>query len=52
MFHRAVVKSAVIYSLPVYEKLTKLGFGISEINRFLLRLNRIALSLEGEDRPR
>uniref|UniRef100_A0A8C2KD81 Uncharacterized protein n=1 Tax=Cyprinus carpio TaxID=7962 RepID=A0A8C2KD81_CYPCA len=47
----AVVKSAVIYSLPVYEKLTKLGFGISEINRFLLRLNRIALSLEGEDRP-
>ncbi|KTF92974.1 hypothetical protein cypCar_00037165 [Cyprinus carpio] len=48
----AVVKSAVIYSLPVYEKLTKLGFGISEINRFLLRLNRIALSLEGEDRPR
>ncbi|XP_059403203.1 uncharacterized protein LOC132136108 [Carassius carassius] len=48
----AVVKSAVIYSLPVYEKLTKLGFGISEINRFLLRFNKIALILEGNDKPR
>ncbi|XP_026099293.1 uncharacterized protein LOC113070271 [Carassius auratus] len=48
----AVVKSAVIYSLPVYEKLTKLGFGISEINGFLLRFNKIALILEGNDKPR
>uniref|UniRef100_A0A671S9Y8 Uncharacterized LOC107665485 n=1 Tax=Sinocyclocheilus anshuiensis TaxID=1608454 RepID=A0A671S9Y8_9TELE len=33
----AVVKSAVVYSLPVYEKLSEVGFGITEINRFLHR---------------
>uniref|UniRef100_A0A8C2FSX2 Uncharacterized LOC109111933 n=1 Tax=Cyprinus carpio TaxID=7962 RepID=A0A8C2FSX2_CYPCA len=45
----AVVKSAVVYSLPVYEKLSEAGFGISEINKFLLRVNHITLILEGND---
>ncbi|XP_026087964.1 uncharacterized protein LOC113062365 [Carassius auratus] len=45
----AVVKSAVVYSLPVYEKLSDVGFGITEINRFLHRVNDITLILEGND---
>ncbi|XP_016146620.1 uncharacterized protein [Sinocyclocheilus grahami] len=47
----AVVKSAVVYSLPVYEKLSEVGFGITEINRFLHRVNHITLILEGIDMP-
>ncbi|XP_043074105.1 uncharacterized protein si:rp71-15k1.1 isoform X2 [Puntigrus tetrazona] len=43
----AVAKSVVVYSLPVYEKLSEVGFGISEINRFLLKVNHITLTLEG-----
>lgn len=46
----AVGKSAVVYSLPVYEKLSEVGFGITEINRFLHRVNNITLVLEGNDR--
>lgn len=46
----AVGKSAVVYSLPVYEKLSEVGFGITEINRFLHRVNHIILVLEGNDR--
>ncbi|XP_051729817.1 uncharacterized protein LOC127501703 isoform X2 [Ctenopharyngodon idella] len=45
----AIVKSAVVYSLPVYEKLSEVGFGITEINRFLHRVNHITLILEGND---
>ncbi|XP_051729829.1 uncharacterized protein LOC127501703 isoform X7 [Ctenopharyngodon idella] len=45
----AIVKSAVVYSLPVYEKLSEVGFGITEINRFLHRVNNITLFLEGKN---
>ncbi|XDV33594.1 hypothetical protein PO909_003959 [Leuciscus waleckii] len=45
----AIGKSAVVYSLPVYEKLSEVGFGITEINRFLNRVNNIILILEGKD---
>ncbi|XP_016388351.1 uncharacterized protein LOC107724087 [Sinocyclocheilus rhinocerous] len=45
----AVVKSAVVYSLPVYEKLSEVGFGITEVNRFLHKVNHITLILEGND---
>ncbi|XP_073677510.1 uncharacterized protein [Garra rufa] len=45
----AVVKGAVVYSLPVYEKLSVVGFGISDINRFLHRVQHAALILEGND---
>ncbi|XP_059366198.1 uncharacterized protein si:rp71-15k1.1 [Carassius carassius] len=48
-FNWAVVKSAVVYSLPVYEKLSDVGFEITEINRFLHRVNDITLILEGND---
>ncbi|KAK2887519.1 hypothetical protein QQF64_013299 [Cirrhinus molitorella] len=44
----AVVKGAVVYSLPVYEKLSEVGFGISEINSFLDRVQYILLSLDGD----
>lgn len=47
MFHRAVVKSTVVISLPVYEKLSEVGFGITEVNRFLHKVNHITLILEG-----
>ncbi|CAM4640248.1 unnamed protein product [Leuciscus chuanchicus] len=46
---KAIGKSAVVYSLPVYEKLSEVGFGITEINRFLNRVNNIILILEGKD---
>ncbi|KAG1948653.1 uncharacterized protein si:rp71-15k1.1 isoform X2 [Pimephales promelas] len=46
----AIGKSAVVYTLPVYEKLSEVGFGITEINRFLNRVNHIILVLEGGDR--
>ncbi|XP_056091323.1 uncharacterized protein LOC130070811 [Rhinichthys klamathensis goyatoka] len=46
----AIGKSAVVYSLPVYEKLSEVGFGITEINRFLHRVNHITLILERNDR--
>ncbi len=49
MFHRAVVKSTVVYSLPVYEKLSEVGFGTTEVNRFLHKVNRITLILEGNE---
>ncbi|ROL45759.1 hypothetical protein DPX16_11454 [Anabarilius grahami] len=42
-------KSAVVYSLPVYEKLSEVGFGITEINRFLNRVNNITLILDGKN---
>ncbi|XDV33642.1 hypothetical protein PO909_003971 [Leuciscus waleckii] len=45
----AIGKSAVVYALPVYEKLSEVGFGITEINRFLNRVNHIILILEGKD---
>ncbi|XP_016133408.1 uncharacterized protein [Sinocyclocheilus grahami] len=45
----AVVKSSVVYSLPVYEKLSEVGFGITEVNRFLHKVNHITLILEGND---
>ncbi|KAF4100668.1 uncharacterized protein si:rp71-15k1.1 [Onychostoma macrolepis] len=45
----AVVKSTVVYSLPVYEKLSEVGFGIAEVNRFLHKVNHITLILEGND---
>lgn len=48
MFHRAVVKGAVIYSLPLYAKLSEVGF-ITEINRFLHRVRQITLILERKD---
>ncbi|CAM4640224.1 unnamed protein product [Leuciscus chuanchicus] len=46
---KAIGKSAVVYALPVYEKLSEVGFGITEINRFLNRVNHIILILEGKD---
>ncbi|XP_067282682.1 uncharacterized protein [Pseudorasbora parva] len=45
----AIGKSAVVYSLPVYEKLSEVGFEITEINRFLHKVNHITLILEGND---
>uniref|UniRef100_A0A671PZL6 Uncharacterized LOC107693355 n=1 Tax=Sinocyclocheilus anshuiensis TaxID=1608454 RepID=A0A671PZL6_9TELE len=45
----AVVKSTVVYSLPVYEKLSAVGFEITEVNRFLHKVNHITLILEGND---
>lgn len=45
----AVVKSTVVYSLPVYEKLSEVGFGIAEVNRCLHKVNHITLILEGND---
>ncbi|XP_056336208.1 uncharacterized protein si:rp71-15k1.1 [Danio aesculapii] len=42
----AVVKIAVVYSLPVYKKLSEVGFGFTEINRFLNRANHIVVILE------
>ncbi|XDV26900.1 hypothetical protein PO909_030522 [Leuciscus waleckii] len=45
----AIGKSAVVFSLPVYEELSEVGFGITEINRFLHRVNHITLILEGND---
>nr|AAI42739.1 Si:rp71-15k1.1 [Danio rerio] len=44
--NRAVVKIAVIYSLPVYKMLSEVGFGFTEINRFLNRAHHIAYILE------
>lgn len=45
----AVVKSTVVYSLPVYEKLSEVGFGTTEVNRFLHKVNRITLILDGNE---
>ncbi|XP_067217736.1 uncharacterized protein si:rp71-15k1.1 [Chanodichthys erythropterus] len=45
----AIVKSTVVCSLPVYKQLSEVGFGITEINRFLHKVNHIILILEGND---
>ncbi|XP_067217738.1 uncharacterized protein [Chanodichthys erythropterus] len=44
----AIGKSAVVYSLPVYEKLSEVGFGFIEISRFLHIVNNITLNLDGK----
>ncbi|XP_073786663.1 uncharacterized protein isoform X2 [Danio rerio] len=38
-FNRAVLFSPVVFSLPVFEKLSEVAFGFTEINRFLNRVN-------------
>nr|XP_055075596.1 uncharacterized protein LOC129454995 [Misgurnus anguillicaudatus] len=43
-------KIATVYCLPVYEKLTESGFGISELNRLLNRINYAIIILEGSER--
>ncbi|XP_073668776.1 uncharacterized protein [Paramisgurnus dabryanus] len=43
-------KIATVYGLPVYEKLTESGFGISELNRLLHRINTAIIILEGNER--
>ncbi|XP_055075588.2 uncharacterized protein [Misgurnus anguillicaudatus] len=43
-------KIATVYGLPVYEKLTESGFGISELNRLLHRINHAIVIIEGHDR--
>ncbi|XP_048059290.1 uncharacterized protein LOC125275962 isoform X2 [Megalobrama amblycephala] len=45
----AIGKSAVVYSLPVYEKLSEVGFGFTEISRFLHRVNNITLIRDGRN---
>ncbi|XP_050993053.1 uncharacterized protein LOC127182021 [Labeo rohita] len=47
--NRAVARGTIVYSLHVYKKLSEVGFGISEINRFLHRVRHISLTLEGND---
>ncbi|XP_073714597.1 uncharacterized protein [Misgurnus anguillicaudatus] len=42
-------KIATVYGLPVYEKLTESGFGISEFNRLLNRINHAIIILEGSE---
>ncbi|RXN09693.1 hypothetical protein ROHU_031360 [Labeo rohita] len=46
---KAVARGTIVYSLHVYKKLSEVGFGISEINRFLHRVRHISLTLEGND---
>lgn len=45
----AALKIATVYGLPLYEKLTESGFGISELNRLLNRVERAILILEGNE---
>ncbi|XP_073714590.1 uncharacterized protein [Misgurnus anguillicaudatus] len=42
-------KIATVYGLPVYEKLTESGFGISKLNRLLNRINHAILIIESRD---
>ncbi|XP_056335719.1 uncharacterized protein LOC130246654 [Danio aesculapii] len=44
-FNRAVLMSPVVYSLPVYEKLSEADFGFTEINRFLNRVDNVIYML-------
>ncbi|XP_057211296.1 uncharacterized protein LOC130567307 [Triplophysa rosa] len=45
----AILKIATVYGLPVYEKLTESGFGISELNSLLNRVDLAIIILEGND---
>nr|XP_055075594.1 uncharacterized protein LOC129454994 isoform X3 [Misgurnus anguillicaudatus] len=42
-------KIATVCGLPIYEKLTESGFGISELNRLLNRINHVIIILEGNE---
>ncbi|XP_055075593.2 uncharacterized protein [Misgurnus anguillicaudatus] len=42
-------KIATVCGLPIYEKLTESGFGISEFNRLLNRINHVIIILEGNE---
>ncbi|XP_051520670.1 uncharacterized protein LOC127421577 [Myxocyprinus asiaticus] len=44
-----ILKIVVVYSVPVYEKLSESGLGINQVNQFLNRANNIILILEGND---
>ncbi|XP_051520540.1 uncharacterized protein si:ch211-288g17.4 [Myxocyprinus asiaticus] len=45
----AILKIATVYPLPIYEKLSESGLGISEINSCLINANDILTELLGEE---
>lgn len=48
-FHRAIMKMATVYPLPIYERLSESGLGISEVNDFFIDTDDALNELVGED---
>lgn len=49
LFHSAIMKIVTVYPLPIYEKLSEIGLGISEVNVFFIATEDTLTELVGKD---
>lgn len=49
LLHRAIMKMATVYPLPIYERLSESGLGMSEVNDFFIGTDDTLTELVGED---
>ncbi|XP_067282680.1 uncharacterized protein si:ch211-288g17.4 [Pseudorasbora parva] len=45
----AILKMAIVYPLPIYERLSEIGLGMSEVNDFFIDTDATLTELVGED---